>query len=154
IDYRSREAIAKYLAEQVGMSPQLYATRTYWWWLGWSIDPEVYADLYRRSVASPETQKSLLAADQYVLVTPAAELPAFLQRAFVVGERRPVAEMYVHLAKPKDNIAPPSANADTGVRLRPFLEQIDQLRSRPEEFARIGHLQSGTARRDLFLGTM
>jgi hypothetical protein len=154
IDYRSREAIAKYLAVQLGMSPELYATRTYWWWLGWSVDPEIYADIYRRSVPSPEIQKSLLAADQYVLVTPAAELPPFLQNAFVVEASRPVADMSVHLAKPKDNIAAPSGNADTGVRLQPFLEQIDQLRSRLQEFARIGHAQVGTARRDLFLGTM
>jgi hypothetical protein len=154
IDYRSREAIAKYLAVQLGMSPHLYATRTYWWWLGWSIDPEVYADIYRRSVPSPGTQKSVLTADEYVLVTSAAELPPFLQQAFAVKESRPVAEMYVHLARPVDNIAAPSANADSGVRLRPFLEQIDQLRSRLPEFARIGHAQFGTARRDLFLGTM
>jgi hypothetical protein len=154
IDYRSREAIAKYLAVQLGMSPQLYATRTYWWWLGWSIDPEVYADIYRRSVPSPGSQKSVLTADQYVLVTSAAELPPFLQQAFAVEESRPVADMYIHLARPKDNIAAPSANADSGVRLRPFLEQIDQLRSRLQEFARIGHGQFGAARRDLFLGTM
>ena len=51
-------------------------------------------------------------------------------------------------------IAAPSGNADSGVRLRPFLEQIDQLRSRVPEFARIGHAPFGTARRDLFLGTM
>jgi hypothetical protein len=154
IDYRSREAIAKYLAVQLGMSPQLYATRTYWWWLGWSIDPEVYADIYRRSVTAPGAQKPSLTADQYVLVTPAAELPRFLQRAFVVEASRPVGDMYVHLAKPKENIAAPSANADSGVRLHPFLEQIDQLRSRLPEFAHIAHAQFGTARRDLFLGTM
>jgi hypothetical protein len=154
IDYRSREAIAKYLAVQLGMSPQLYATRTYWWWLGWSIDPEVYADIYRRSVPSSRAQKSVLTADEYVLVTSAAGLPPFLQQAFAVEESRPVAEMYVHVARPKDNITAPSANADSGVRLRPFLEQIDQLRSRLQEFARIGHGQFGTARRDLFLGPM
>jgi hypothetical protein len=154
IDYRSREAIAKYLAVQLGMSPQLYATRTYWWWLGWSIDPEVYADIYRRSVPSPRAEKSVLTADEYVLVTSAAGLPPFLQQAFAVRESRPVADMYVHVARPKDNIAAPSANADSGVRLRPFLEQIDQLRSRLQEFARIGHGQFGSARRDLFLGTM
>jgi hypothetical protein len=153
IDYRSREAIAKYLAVQLGMSPHLYATRTYWWWPGWSIDPEVYADIYRRSVPSPK-QKSVLTADEYVLVTSAAELPPFLQQAFAVKASRPVADMYVHLATTKDNIAAPSANADTGVRLRPFLEQIDQLRNRLPEFARIGHAQFGTARRNLFLGTM
>jgi hypothetical protein len=153
IDYRSRDAIARYLATRLGMSPQLYATRTYWWWLGWSIDPEVYADIYRRSVPSPGPQKSALAADQYVLVTSAAELPPFLQHAFAVEESRPVADMYVYLARPRGSIAAPSSNADTGVRLRPFLEKIDQLRSRLEEFARIGHAQFQTARRDLFLGT-
>jgi hypothetical protein len=154
IDYRSRESIATYLATRLGMSPEVYAARTYWWWLGWSIDPEVYTDIYRRSVPFPGAQKSVLTADEYVLVTPAVELPPFLQQAFAVKESRPVAEMYVHLARPRDNIAAPSANADSGVRLRPFLEQIDQLRSRLQEFARIGHGQFGTARRDLFLGTM
>jgi hypothetical protein len=154
IDYQSREAIARYLAVRVGMSPEVYARRTYWWWLGWSIDPEIYADIYRRSVPSPGTQQSVMTADEYVLVTSAVEPPPFLQQAFAVEQTHPVAEMYVHLARPKDNIASPSANADSGVRLRPFLEQIDQLRSRLQEFARIGHLQLGTARRDLFLGTM
>src|SRR5262249_10101802 len=154
IDYQSREAIARYLAVRFGMSPEVYARRTYWWWLGWSIDPEVYADIYRRSVPSSGTQKSVLTAEQCVLVTAAAELPPFLQRAFVAEERRPVAEMYVHLAKPRDDVVAPSANADTGVRLQAFLEQIDQLRGRLEEFVRIGHVQFRTARRDLFLGTM
>ena len=154
IDYRSREAIAKYLAMQLGMSPEVYAKRTYWWWVGWSIDPEVYADIYRQSIASPGMQKSSLTSDEYVLVTSAAELPPFLHRVFVAEESRPIAEMYVHLAKPRDNVVAPSANADTGVRLHPFLEKIDQMRSRLEEFARIGHAKFGTARRDLFLGTM
>jgi hypothetical protein len=154
VDYRSREAIAKYLAERPGMSPEVYARRTYWWWLGWSIDPEVYADIYRRSVPSRGTQKSELTADQYVLVTSAPELPPFLQRAFVDEEHRPVAEMYVHIAKPRGNVAAPSSNADTGVRLHPFLEKIDQMRGRLQEFARVGQAQLGAARRDLFLGTM
>jgi hypothetical protein len=154
IDYRSREAIARYLAVRLGMSPQVYARRIYWWWLGWSIDPEVYADIYRQSVASPGAQKSSLRSDQYVVITSAAELLPFLQRVFVAEDSRPVAEMYVHLARPRDNVAAPSANADTGVRLHPFLEEVDQLRSQLEEFARIGHAQLGTARRDLFLGTM
>jgi hypothetical protein len=78
-----------------------------------------------------------------------------LQRVFVAEEdSRPVAEMYLHLARPRDNVVAPSANADTGVRLHPFLEAVDQLRSQLEQFARIGHAQLGTARRDLFLGTM
>jgi hypothetical protein len=154
IDYRSREAIARYLAVRLGMSPQVYARRIYWWWLGWSIDPEVYADIYRQSVASPGAQKSSLRSDQYVVITSAAELLPFLQRVFVAEDSRPVAEMHVHLARPRDNVAAPSANADTGVRLHPFLEEVDQLRSQLEEFARIGHAQLGTARRDLFLGTM
>ena len=154
IDYQSREAIARYLAVRLGMSPEVYARRTYWWWLGWSIDSEVYADIYRRSVPSPGTQKSVLTAEQYVLVTAAAELPPFLRRVFVPEDSRPVAEMYVHIAKPRDNAAAPSSNADTGVRLHPFLEKIDQLRGRLQEFARIGHARFGTARRDLFLGTM
>jgi hypothetical protein len=154
IDYRSRETIARDLAVRFGMPPQVYATKTYWWWVGWSIDPEAYADIYRRSVISPAAQKSPLTSDQYVLVTSTVELPPFLQRVFVVEDSRPVAEMYVHLARPRDNVAAPSANADTGVRLHPFLEKIDQLRGQPEGFARIGHAQFGTAARDLFLGTM
>jgi hypothetical protein len=95
-----------------------------------------------------------LTSDQYVLVTSAAELPPFLRRVFVAEESRQVAEMYVHLARPRDNVAAPSANADTGVRLHPFLEKVDQLWGRPEGFAHIGHAQVGTATRDLFLGTM
>jgi hypothetical protein len=154
VDYRSRDTIARDIAVRVGASPQVYARRTYWWWVGWSIDPEIYADTYRQSVTSPGTQKSSLTPEQYVLVTSAAELPPFLQRVFVAEESRPIAEMYVHLARPRDNVVAPSANADTGVRLHPFLEQIDQLRGRLEEFVRIGHAQFGTARRDLFLGTM
>jgi hypothetical protein len=154
VDYRSREAIAKDLAVRLGMTPQVYARRTFWWWVGWSIDPEAYADVYRRSVASLGARKSLLTSDQYVLVTSAAELPPFLQRVFVAEESRLVAEMYVHLARPRNNVALPSANADTGVRLHPFLEKVDQLRGQPKGFARIGHAQFGTATRDLFLGTI
>jgi hypothetical protein len=154
VDYRSRDAIARDMAIRLGASPQVYARRTYWWWVGWSIDPEIYADTYRRSVISPAAQKSPLTSDQYVLVTSAVELPPFLQRVFVAEESRQVAEMYVHLARPRDNVAAPSANADTGVRLHPFLEKVDQLRGQPEGFARIGHARFGTATRDLFLGTM
>jgi len=154
IDYRSREVIARDLAMRLGMPPQVYVRKTYWWWVGWSIDPEIYADIYRRSAASLGTRKSSLTSDEYVLVTSSAELPPFLQRVFVAEDSRPVAEMYVHLARPRDNVALPSSNADTGVRLHPFLEKVDQLWGRPEGFAHIGHGQVGTATRDLFLGTM
>jgi hypothetical protein len=154
VDYRSRDTIARDIVVRLGVSPQVYARRTYWWWVGWSIDPEIYADTYRRSVISPAAQKSPLTSNQYVLVTSAAELPPFLQRVFVAEESRQVAEMYVHLARPRDNVAAPSANADTGVRLHPFLEKVDQLRGQPEGFARIGHARFGIATRDLFLGTM
>ena len=154
IDYRSREAIAKDLAGRLGMTPLMYASRTYWWWVGWSIDPEVYADIYHRMVPSPRAQKSSLTADQYVLITSAAELPPFLQRVFMTEDSRRVTEMYVHLAKPKGHVVGPSPNTDTGVRLHPFLEQIDQLRLLPEGFAHIGHGQFGTSRGDLFLGTL
>jgi hypothetical protein len=154
IDYRSREVIARDLAMRLGMPPQVYVRKSYWWWVGWSIDPEIYADIYRRSAASLSTRKSSLTSDEYVLVTSSAELPPFLQRVFVAEDSRPVAEMYVHLARPRDNVALPSANADTGVRLHSFLEKVDQLRGRSEGFARIGHAQVGTATRDLFLGTM
>ncbi len=60
IDYRSRETIAKDLAGRLGMPPQVYARKTYWWWVGWSIDLEAYADVYRRSVASLGARKSSL----------------------------------------------------------------------------------------------
>jgi hypothetical protein len=154
IDYQSREAIAKDLAGRLGMTPLVYASRTYWWWVGWSIDPEVYADIYHRMAPSSRVQKSSLTADQYVLITSAAELPAFLQRVFIAEDSRQVADMYVHVARLRDQFAPPSPNTDTGVRLQPFLEQIDQLRRQSEGFAHIGHGQFGTSRRDLFLGTM
>jgi hypothetical protein len=154
IDYQSREAIAKDLAVRLRMLPQVYARKTYWWWIGWSIDPEIYGDIYRRSVPSPVAEKSSLMSDQYVLVTSEAELPPFLKRVFVADDSRPVAEMYVHIARPRDNVAAPSANTDTGVRVHPFLEQVDQLRGQPQGFAHIAQEQFGTARRDLFLGTM
>jgi hypothetical protein len=154
IDYRSRETIAKDLARRLGMTPLTYAGRTYWWWVGWSIDPEVYADIYHRMAPSSRVQKSSLTADQYVLITSAAELPAFLQRVFIAEDSRQVTDMYIHVARLRDQFAPPSPNTDTGVRLQPFLEQIDQLRRQPEGFAHIGHGQFGTSRRDLFLGTI
>src|SRR5262249_13667138 len=46
----------------------------------------------------------------------------------------------------------PSGNADTGVRLAPFLQGVDQLRGLPAHFTHIGQEKVGSALRDLFLG--
>ncbi len=154
IDYASREAIAKDLILRLRMPPDLYAAKTFWWWVGWSIDPEIYADIYRRVAPGQSTTDSPLMADQYVLVTEAAELPPMLKSVFDDLESRPVAGMFVHLATPKKSVIPPSANADTGVRLNRFLEQVDQLRGRFQGFSRIGHEETGTGSRDLFLAMM
>ena len=155
IDYKSREAIATDMAVRLGVSPELYAKRTIWWWVGWSIDPAIYARIYGRAVLA-RGQKSLLAPDQYVLVTDKAELPPFLQAAFDSESSRPVGGMHVHVATPKPNLAGvlPSSNADTGVRLHPFLQEVDLIRHRKEGFVRIGQQQTGSTRRDLFLGLM
>jgi hypothetical protein len=152
IDYRSREMVAKDLILRLGVPPDIYASKTIWWWVGWSIDPEIYADIYRHVAPAPAT--SLLTPDQYVLVTQAAELPPILKSVFDDLESRPVAGMFVHVATPKRSVIPPSANADTGVRLNRFLEQIDQFRRRFQGFSRIGHKQIESGRRDLFLATM
>jgi hypothetical protein len=156
VDYKSRKAIATDLAIRLGLSPQAYPTRTYWWWVGWSIDPTVYAETYRHVVGSVAAPKSALAPDQYVLITAAAELPAFLKNIFDDNGSRPVGGMHVHVATPKAgaSLILPSSNADTGVRLNPFLEQVDGLRRQPPGFSRIGHAQGANERRDLFLGTM
>jgi hypothetical protein len=154
IDYRSRQAIAADLAGRLGMTPQKYATTTYWWWVGWSIDPEIYTDLYRRIAPPAGERKSLLSPDQYVLVTAAADLPPFLQNLFDDQESRAVGGMYVHVATLKKEKPMPSANVDTGVRLNHFLQQVDLLGRQPQGFARIGQLDIGTSRRDLFLGTL
>jgi hypothetical protein len=154
IDYHSRQAIGRDLAVRLGVTPQTYAHRAYWWWVGWSIDADIYSDIYRRSVSYDMAETSSLAPGRYVLVTSAAELPPFLGRLFVSEGSRPVTEMHVHVARPRDHFAAPSSNVDTGVRLHPFLEAVDQLRGRSQDFARIGHAQVGAARRDLFFGRM
>ena len=155
IDYKSRQAIAVDMAVRLGVSPELYAKRTIWWWVGWSIDPAIYARIYARAVPAGG-QKSLLAPDQYVLVTDKAELPPFLQTVFDSENSRSVGGMYVHVATPKPNLAGvlPSSNADTGVRLHPFLQEVDLIRHRQEGFARIAYQEVGSTRRDLFLGLM
>ena len=51
IDYRSREAIAMDLALRLGVTPAVYAKRTFWWWVGWSIDPETYQVAFGLNVA-------------------------------------------------------------------------------------------------------
>ena len=154
IDYRSRQAIAADLAGRLGMTPRQYAGRIYWWWVGWSIDPEIYGNLYWRVAPAAGVRKSSLSSDQYVLVTAGAELPPFLQTLFNNQESRAVAGMYVHVATLKKEKPMPSANADTGVRLNHFLQQVDLLRRQPQGFVRIGQLDVGTSRRDLFLGTL
>jgi hypothetical protein len=151
IDYASREAIAMDLILRLGVPPDVYATRTFWWWVGWSIDPGIYADIYRHMALVP---KSLLTADQYVLVTEAAELPPMLKSVFDPLESRPVDGMFVHVATPNKSVIPPSANADTGVRLNRFLKQADQFRGRVQGFSRIGNKQIETGRRELFLATI
>jgi hypothetical protein len=151
VDYRSREAIGADLAGRLGVSPQAYAARTFWWWVGWSIDHEIYADIYRR-VAPVDAPKAM--SEQYVLVTEGAELPPFLKRIFDDRESVAVAGMHVHVATPKEGRPMPSANADTGVRLHPFLQQVDQLRRQPQGFAHLGQEQVEASARDLFLGTL
>ncbi len=154
VDYRSRQAIAADLAGRLGVTPEQYAASTYWWWVGWSIDPEVYGDLYRRTASLAGARTSSLSPDQYVLVTAAAELPPFLQKIFDDRESHAVGGMYVHVATPKMHLPMPSSNADTGVRLHPFLQLVDVLRWQPQGFARIGEQKVGISRRDLFLGVL
>jgi hypothetical protein len=155
IDYKSREAIAMDMAVRLGVSPELYSKRTIWWWVGWSIDPAIYARIYGRSVPAGD-QNSLLAPDQYVLVTDKAELPPFLDAVFDREGSRPVGGMHVHVATPKPKLASllPSSNADTGVRLHPFLQEVDLIRHHKEGFVRIGQQQTDNTKRDLFLGLM
>src|SRR6185503_5741595 len=114
VDYKSREAIATDLAVRLGVSPEVYAKRTFWWWVGWSIDPAIYAGIYRRA-AGGAAPTSPLPDDHYVLITGASELPPFLKAAFDDKGSRPVGGMYVHTAVPKPTTAspPPSSNADT-----------------------------------------
>jgi hypothetical protein len=155
VDYQSRQAIAKYLAKRLGLTPETYAKRTFWWWVGWSIDPAIYAETYRR-VVSANAPKGALPPDHYVLITAAAELPPFLNAVFDDKESWPVSGMHVHVATPKPETThvPPSSNADTGVRLHPFLQEVDLLRDRKGGFIRIGHREVGSTRRDLFLATV
>jgi hypothetical protein len=155
IDYKSREAIATDMVVRLGVSPEHYAKRTIWWWVGWSIDPAIYARIFAR-VAPLGGQKSLLAPDQYLLVTEKSELPPFLATLFDSQNNRPVAGMHLHVATPKPTLAGvlPSSNADTGVRLHPFLQEVDLIRHRQEGIARIAHQELGGTRRDLFLGLM
>jgi hypothetical protein len=155
VDYRAREDIATDLATRLGLSPEAYRSRTYWWWVGWSIDPAIYADIHRRVVGSAAAPRSSPRPDQWVLVTERAELPAFLAAIFDDEGSHRVRGMHVHVAKPRTGAssAVPSSNADTGVRLHPFLEDVDALRRPPPGVVRIGGAQAGEARRSLFLGT-
>jgi hypothetical protein len=152
VDYASRKAIAADIAGRLDMTPQTYAAKTFWWWVGWSVDPEIYREIYRRAQHAAGARSPLAGSDVFTLVTATAELPAFLDEIFADIERHSIAGMYVHVAKLKKPAPLPSGNADTGVRLAPFLQDVDQLRDAPEGFAHIGQSQIGTASRDLFLG--
>jgi len=46
------------------------------------------------------------------------------------------------------------SNADSGVRLHPFLQEADLLRDREGGSVRIGHQQLGKTRRDLYWATV
>ena len=95
VDYKSREAIATDLATRLGVSPEVYARRTFWWWVGWSIEPSMYARIYRR-VAPADAQGPILPDNHYVLITPEAQLPPFLEVLFQSHGSRPVGTMHVH----------------------------------------------------------
>jgi len=155
VDYKSREAIAMDLAVRLGVSPEAYARRTFWWWVGWSIEPSMYARIYQR-VVPPGAQRPALPDNQYVLITSEAELPPFLGVVFDVNSSRPVGGMHVHSATPRAKLGSvlPSSNADTGVRLHPFLQEVDLIRRRQEGFVRVAHQQHRSTRRDLFLGVL
>jgi hypothetical protein len=153
VDYESRQKIAADLATRWGLRPEIYAKRSFWWWVGWSIDPAIYAETYRRLVPA-DASTAAWPADQYVLVTAAAELPPFLKAAFEDKESRAAGSMYVHIATPRNRSILPSSNAITGVRLSPFMQDVDLLREQKNEFARIGHQQDGRAQRDLFFATV
>ena len=155
VDYKSREAIATDLATRLGVSPEVYARRTFWWWVGWSIEPSMYARIYRR-VAPADAQRPILPDNHYVLITPEAQLPPFLEVLFQSHGSRPVGTMHVHSATPRPQLGKmlPSSNADTGVRLHPFLQEVDLIRHRQEGFVRIGQHRLGSTKRDLFLGLL
>lgn len=155
IDYKSRETIARDLALRLGVTPEIYARRSFWWWVGWSIDPEIYANIYRRATHGRQATPPL-PPDQYVLVVEQAELPPFLKAVFDSLSSRPVAGMHVHVARPKAELAglSPSSNADTGVRLHPFLQDVDLVRHRQDGFHRIAEHRAAGTRRNLYLGFM
>jgi hypothetical protein len=153
VDYRSRQKIAADLAGRLGMTPETYSTRTIWWWVGWSVDPAIYADTYRR-IAPAQTQAIPWPPDQFALVTAEAELPPLLEATFEDRESRAVGAVYVHVAIPRNKAPLPSSNADTGVKLHPFLQQVDVLRGQWNGFVRLGRRQRDAATRDLFLATV
>jgi hypothetical protein len=153
VDYNARQAIAVDLIGRLRLSPEAYQSRAYWWWVGWSIDPTVYAELYRRLVGSVAAQP-IIWPDQYVLVTEAADLPPFLKILFEDQGSRQIGGMHVHVAMPRKDLLPPSSNADTGVRLQPFFQELDTVGDRRQGFSHIGRARAGTAQRDLFLAVM
>jgi hypothetical protein len=155
VDYRQRETIADDLITRLGITPEIYLARVFWWWLGWSMAPEIFGDLYRKRRGEGRLPSGAIAPDDYILITD-RDPPPFLKNAFELMDTRPVGGMYVHQAKAAEKFSQPlpSSNADTGTRLRPFLRAVDRLRPRQAGFGRIGQQQDGAVQRELFLGNL
>lgn len=155
VDYRQREAIADDLIARLGVTPELYQSRVYWWWIGWSMAPEIFADAYRKFANQGRRPERSPAPTDFFLVTN-KDVPLFLRVAFDVHEGSPVGPVYVYRATAKKQFQNPipSGNSDTGVRLQPFLRQVDLVSQPQSGFVRLGQTAAPAVKQDLLLGTM
>jgi len=124
-DYENRTAVARYLIDEMGMSPDQYASRAYWWWFGWAMEPEVYRDMAGKTeVAKPDKDFD------YVLLIDTPEPLPFMDHAFRWEKETTIGDVTILRAwdKAPGAGAEFSSNARTCAHLSSLEQSLDGMR--------------------------
>jgi hypothetical protein len=154
VDFKDRQAIQSHLIETIRLTPSEYSQRAIWWWLGWSIDPAIYARAYDTHVGKGN-QVGDRPTEKYWLITERKDLLPFLDHRFVSDSTEFVGSMYIHSARLRPEFADisPSGNSDTGVRLSEFLREVDLYRASSEGFRSVAEIKTRDHTATAYLGS-
>ncbi len=79
VGYFNRKKVAEYLITQLGITQEQYERQTYWWWIGWSMAPELYAD-ERAIIGNKKAPDRRLDPNHTLFLLSDASLPLFDSR--------------------------------------------------------------------------
>lgn len=110
VSYLERKKVADYLISELGISQAQYEKQVYWWWLGWSMSPELYAAEIR-SLGGERRAERRLRPDQSILILSEPPRAVFLTN-FDLKLLGDVARVSIYEATPKTSLPAVSNTAN------------------------------------------